>query len=152
MTYQRLSYCSENESYKLQVVYVGSFDQWYGTTAWCIDGDGSIIMGVNVVPIGSDILDTTKCKLAGIFAILRIPECMVQYFNLNEASIEVGFECKSGFNRTLLSIDKTPLYYTTGLYLNLINTIQFEGRVSSRLRQSIFLHIKMTIIYMRILY
>ena len=50
----------------LRSVCDGSFDPGYGTSAWCIDGDGSIIRGVNMVPIDNDTMDTTRCELAGI--------------------------------------------------------------------------------------
>ena len=75
------------------------------------------------MPIGSDTLDATGYKLAGIYTILRVAECIVQYFRIEEAAIEVELDCKSGINRTLLSSDKTPLYYINGSHLDLINAI-----------------------------
>ena len=58
----------------LQAVYDGLFDNHYDSATWCIDGDGSIIRGVNLVPAGSDTLDAARCELAGIYTILRINE------------------------------------------------------------------------------
>ena len=56
----------------LQAVYDNSFDYNCGTVVWCLNGNESIIRGVNIVPIGSDILDSTQCELGGIYTILRI--------------------------------------------------------------------------------
>ena len=58
----------------LRVVCDGSFDNHYGSNAWCINGDGDIIRGINLLPIDSDILDATRYELAGIYTILRITE------------------------------------------------------------------------------
>ena len=49
----------------LRAVCDGSFNDTYGSAAWCIDGDGAIIGGVTIVPVGSDTLDSTRCELAG---------------------------------------------------------------------------------------
>ena len=76
-----------------------------------------------MVPIGSDTLDATRCELAGMYTILRIVECMVQYFNIEDAAIEISSDCESGLNRTLLNNDKTPLYYAHGSHLDFINAI-----------------------------
>ena len=105
----------------LRVLCDGSFDVGYGTSAWFPDGDGYLVRGVDIVPIGSDILDATRCELARIYTILRITQCMIQYFNLDEAAIEIGSDCENGLNRTLLSTDKTPLYYINGSHFDLIN-------------------------------
>ena len=43
----------------LRAVCDSSFDNHYGSAAWCIDGDGAIIRGVNLVPVGNDTLDAT---------------------------------------------------------------------------------------------
>ena len=58
----------------LRAVCDGSFDAYYGSAAWCIDGDGAIMRGVNLVSIGSDTMDATRCELVGIYTILRIKE------------------------------------------------------------------------------
>ena len=108
----------------------GSFDPGYGTAAWCINGDGNIIRGVNIVPIGSDNIDDTRCELVGMYTILRIVDCMVQYYNINDASIEVGSDYESGLNRTLLSKDQILLYYTNDSHLDLINAINNFRRKS----------------------
>lgn len=68
-------------------------------------------MGINVVPIGSDILDITRWELAGMYTILCIAEYMVQYCNIHTPAIELGSNYESGLNLILLSTDKTPVYY-----------------------------------------
>lgn len=108
----------------LRVIYDSSFNDGYGTIIWCLDGGGCIVRGLNIVPIGSDTLDATRYKLAGIYTILRIIQCMVQYFKLDEAVIEVGSDCKSDIDCTLLTTYKIPFYYTNGSYLDLINAIK----------------------------
>ena len=80
----------------LRAVCDGSFDDNYGSAAWCIDGDGAIIRRVNIVTVGSDTLDATQCELAGIYTILRIIECIIQYFSIENASIEIGSDCEGG--------------------------------------------------------
>lgn len=51
----------------LRAVCDASFDSGYGSAAWCIDGNGYIAQGMNIVPIVSDTLDATRCELAGIY-------------------------------------------------------------------------------------
>ena len=114
----------------LRAVCDGSFDAYYGSAAWCIDGDGAIMRGVNLVPIGSDTMDATRCELAGIYTILRIIECIIQYFHIETASIEIGSDCESGLNRTLLNTDSTPLYYVNSSHLDMINAINHITRTS----------------------
>ena len=58
----------------------GSYDNGYGSTSWCLDEDGSVARGVNIFPIASGTIDATRCELAGIYNILLIVECMVQFF------------------------------------------------------------------------
>ena len=67
----------------------GSFDVGYGTSGWCIDGNGAIIRGVNIVPIGSDTLGVTRCELAVMYTVLRITECIAQYHEITSRQIEV---------------------------------------------------------------
>ena len=50
----------------LRAVCDCSFDDGYGSDAWCIDGDRTIIRGANIVPVGSYTLDETQCELVGI--------------------------------------------------------------------------------------
>ena len=50
-------------SRELHAVCDGSIDKGYGTPAWCIHGNGSIIRGLNIVPLGSDTLDPTRCEI-----------------------------------------------------------------------------------------
>ena len=42
----------------------------------------------------------------------------------------MGSDCESGLNRTLLSKGQTPLYYTNGSHLDLINAINNIRRKS----------------------
>ena len=60
-----------------------------GTTYWCLDGNSSIICGVNIVPFGSDTLDPIRCELASIYIILQLVECMVDHYYLKTAVIEI---------------------------------------------------------------
>ena len=114
----------------LQAVYDSSFDSGYGSAAWCIDGNGSVIRGVNIVPIDSDTLDATQCELAGIYIIMRLVEYMIQYFVLKTASIAILSNCEEELKWTLLSTDKPPLYYVNGSHLDLINAINHIRRTS----------------------
>ena len=114
----------------MSAVCDGSFDDDYSSAAWYIDGDGAIIRGVNIVPVGSDTLDATRCELAGIYTILRIIEYIIQYFSIENASIEIGSDCEGGLKRTLLNTDTTPLYYTNGSHLDMINAINHIRRTS----------------------
>ena len=109
----------------LRAVCDGSFDDTYGSSAWCLDDDGTIIRGVNIVLIGSDTLDATRCELAGIYSILLIIECIIGFFKLESASIEISSDCEGGLKRTLLSTEQTPLYYVNGSHLDLINVINY---------------------------
>ena len=59
----------------------GSFDIGYVTAGWCVDGNGIIVRGVNIVPIVSDTLDPTTCELAGIYTIFGY----VGFFQLLQA-------------------------------------------------------------------
>ena len=86
----------------LRAVCDGSFDIGYGTSGWCIDGCSAIMRGVNIVPIGSDSLDATRCELAGIYTVLRILECLSTFHNDAAGSVEVGCDCEGGLKRTLL--------------------------------------------------
>ena len=61
----------------VQALCDGYFDSGYGTVAWCIDGKGLILRGVNIVYRDSDPLDATHCELAGIYSILRIIEYII---------------------------------------------------------------------------
>ena len=97
---------------------------------WCIDGDDNIIRRLNSVPIDSDALDARRCELAGIYTTLCIVYCMVQYYSINDADIEVSSDFESCLNRTLLSKDQDPLFYTNGSHLDLINTINNIRRKS----------------------
>ena len=78
-----------------------SCDNGYRSAAWYLDGDVSVARGVNLVPISSDILDTTRCELAGIYTILRIVECMVQFFGVQSAAIDIGCDFEGGLKHTL---------------------------------------------------
>ena len=98
------------------------FDSRYGNSACCIDGDGSILRRVNIVPIGSDTLDATCCELADIYSILQITECIIAYYNIGEAHVELGCDREGGLTRTLLNINNTPLRYVNGSHLDLINS------------------------------
>ena len=66
---------------------------------------------------------TSKYIFPCIYTILRIIECVIGFFKLKSASIEIGSDCKGGLKRTLLNPDQTPLYYVNGSYLDLINAI-----------------------------
>ena len=55
---------------------------------------------------------------------------MIQYFNLDTSSIEIGSDCEGGLKRTLLNTDQTPLYYVTESYLDMINAINHICRTS----------------------
>ena len=55
---------------------------------------------------------------------------MIQSFNLDTSNIEIGSDCEGGLKRTLLNTDQTPLYYVTGLYLDMINTFNHICRTS----------------------
>ena len=114
----------------LRAVYDGSFDNHYDSAAWCVDDDGAIIRGVNLVPVGSNTLDATRCELVGIYTILRIIECIIQYFHIETTSIEIGSDCESGLNKTLLNTDTTPSYYVNGSHLDIVNAINHICRIS----------------------
>ena len=117
----------------LRGVCDGSFDDGYGTEAWYIDGNGSTIGGVNVVPVGNDTLDLICCGLAGIYTILHIIECMVEYDHMNNASIEIGCNCEGGIKRTLLCKTIPPLNYVYSSHLEIINPINNSIR-SNKIR------------------
>ena len=95
----------------LRAVYDGSFDSGYGTTAWCINSDGSIIRGVSIVHIKRSTLDVTHCDLAGIYYILRIIKFMTRYYQIDSTNIELGSYYDGGLAQALLNSDKTPLRY-----------------------------------------
>ena len=78
----------------------GSFDEDSSTVAWYIDGNRSIIRGVNIVPLGSVTLDPKRCELADIYTILRIVDFMVKYYDLDNGVIEIGCDCKGGLIQT----------------------------------------------------
>lgn len=79
-----------------------TFDDDYRTSAWCIDKCCSIICGVNIVSIGSDALNPTYCKLAGIYSILRIIKCMVDYYQISNGSVYIGCDYEGGLKNKLL--------------------------------------------------
>ena len=105
----------------------GSFDNGYGVSAWCTDGNGSIIRGSNTVPLGSDTLDPIRCELAGIYIILQIVDYMVKYCDLNNGVIEISCDCKGGLIRTLLR-GKSDFHFVSGSHLDLINSINIITR------------------------
>lgn len=66
---------------------------------WCLDGEGDINRGVNLVPIGGDILDATRYyELVGIYTIICIVQYMDNYFHITDAAIEVGSDYESGLD------------------------------------------------------
>ena len=56
---------------------------------------------------------------------------MGKYFNITEAAIDVRSDFESGLKRTLLSTDKTLLYYNNDSHLDLINAMNNICRKSS---------------------
>ena len=74
----------------LRALCDGSFDSGHGTAAWCINGNGIILRGVNIAPIGSDTLDAIRCKLAGIYSILRIIEYIIAYYKYRQSTCGSG--------------------------------------------------------------
>ena len=107
----------------IRAVCDGSFDIGYGTAGWCIDGNNAILRGVNLVPIGGDSLDATRCELAGIYTVLRIIECLATFHNISHGSVEVGCDCEGGLKRTLLRKKIKKWNYVNGSHLDLINPI-----------------------------
>lgn len=61
----------------LRAVCNGFFNSGYSTSAWCLEGDGSVARGVNIVPIVSNTINATRCELSGIYTILRITQYLV---------------------------------------------------------------------------
>ena len=57
-------------------------------------------------------------------------DCMIQYFNLDTASIDIGSDCEGGLKRILLNTDQRPLYYVNDSHLDMINAINRICRTS----------------------
>ena len=108
---------------ELRAVCDGSYDIGYGTSGWFIDGSSAIMRGVNIVPIGSDSLDATRCELAGIYTVLRILECFAIFHNITSGKVEIGCDYEGGLKRTLLREKYIKYNYTNSSYLDLINPI-----------------------------
>ena len=68
-------------------------------------------------------MDTTHCELAGMYSILRVIECIITYYQVDEPHVELGCDCEGGLARTLLNSNPTPLRYVHVSYLDLINPI-----------------------------
>ena len=86
--------------------------------------------GGNLVPVGSDTLNATRCELSGIYTILCIIECIIQYFHIESASIEIGKDCESGLNNILINTDTKPLYYVNDSHLDIVNSLNYICRTS----------------------
>ena len=57
---------------------------------------------MNIVTIGSDTLDPTRCELVEIYTILRYVECLSNYYKLDGGLIKLGCDCERGLKRNLL--------------------------------------------------
>ena len=55
---------------------------------------------------------------------------MIQYFNLDTSSIEIGSDCEGGLRLTFLNTDQPPLYHVTGSHLDMINAMNYIFRTS----------------------
>lgn len=78
--------------------------------------------------IGSETLDATHYELAGIYTILRIFQCLVQYYGIDDASIEIDSNYEGCLKRTLLNTDETPLYYVNDSHADPINAVNHIQR------------------------
>ena len=107
----------------LRAVYDGSFDRSYDTAAWCIEGNGGIIRGVNIVQLGSDTLDSTRCEIADIYTTSKVIDCIILYHDLDGGAVEISCDCESGFKRTLLREVILTIQFVHGVHLDIINSI-----------------------------
>lgn len=130
MVYQKITLINEISvlvqaliSGELRAVCNVSFDVGYGLAGWCIDEGGTIIRGVNIVPLSSDALDPTRCELVCIYTVLQIIECISSYYNIETGSIEIGREDEGGLKRALLRTKISTLNYVNRSHIDLINNI-----------------------------
>ena len=107
----------------------GSFDVDYGSTVWCIGGNGAIIIDISILPIGSDTMDATRCALGRVFIILRIIACLTAYYELNGGKIGLRYECGGELKRTLVYWKKFKTQFVSCIYLDIANSINTMFRI-----------------------
>lgn len=103
----------------LRAVYDCFVDNGDSAATWRLDVNGSIVRGVNTIPISSNTLDPKRSKLGGIYTILRITECMVDYYTVESVAIEIRYEgsLKHNFFGKILSL------YRNYFHLDITNPI-----------------------------
>ena len=107
----------------LRAVCDGSFDVDYVTVAWCIYGIRTIIRGVNIVSIGSYTMESIIFELGGVYTIIRVMECLTNYYELAGGKIELGCDYEGGLKRILLYRRILKPQFFSGSHLDLVNSI-----------------------------
>ena len=78
----------------------GSFENLYGMARQCIIGDNSITKGVSVCRISIDAIGPTRCELDGMYMVVRMVQCIIEYYGINNGTITIGTSCENGLKRT----------------------------------------------------
>ena len=116
----------------LRAVSDGScdYDRNIGTSGWCIISQQAAIRGVNRVPHGSSNMDSMRSELGGLYTILTIIETIASYYDIRAGQIEIGSDCDTALDTTIMNDTRNPLNNIKGDHLDFINSMNITTRTS----------------------